>query len=33
DRAAATWNAQVPELVRKDRERLRAELADALLGP
>ncbi|WP_415942914.1 hypothetical protein [Streptomyces sp. 067-1] len=33
DRAAATWNAQVPELVRKDGERLRAELADALLGP
>ncbi|MFE5602073.1 hypothetical protein ACFQ8O_23150 [Streptomyces coelicoflavus] len=33
DRAAAAWNAQVPELVRKDGERLRAELADALLGP
>ncbi|WP_282086910.1 hypothetical protein [Streptomyces tendae] len=33
DRAAAAWNAQVPELVRKDGERLGAELADALLGP
>ncbi|MGC0414046.1 hypothetical protein RKD32_006973 [Streptomyces sp. SAI-195] len=33
ERAAAAWNAQVPELVRKDGERLGAELADALLGP
>ncbi|WP_261401008.1 hypothetical protein [Streptomyces salinarius] len=32
DRAATAWNAQVPALVRKDRERLRAELTDALLG-
>ena len=32
DRAAAAWNAQVPALVRKDRERLRAALTDALLG-
>ncbi|WP_241965661.1 hypothetical protein [Streptomyces sp. MH60] len=32
ERAAAAWNAQVPELVRKDGERLGAELADALLG-
>ncbi|MEU1047498.1 hypothetical protein ABZ400_20340 [Streptomyces sp. NPDC005897] len=31
ERAAAAWNAQVPELVRKDGERLGAELADALL--
>ncbi|CAM5434042.1 putative protein OS=Streptomyces tendae OX=1932 GN=GUR47_05500 PE=4 SV=1 [Streptomyces tendae] len=33
ERAAAAWNAQVPELVRKDGERLGAELADALIGP
>ncbi|MFA3878117.1 hypothetical protein ABS735_31440 [Streptomyces sp. MMCC 100] len=33
ERAAAAWNAQVPALVRKDGERLSAELADALLGP
>ncbi|WP_328564335.1 hypothetical protein [Streptomyces coelicoflavus] len=33
DRAAAAWNTQVPDLVRKDGERLRAELADALLDP
>ncbi|MFC7823984.1 hypothetical protein [Streptomyces sp. NPDC057375] len=32
DRAAETWNAQVPALVRMDAERLRAELTDALLG-
>ncbi|MFK4799549.1 hypothetical protein ACI3K5_12765 [Streptomyces sp. MPA0124] len=33
DRAAGAWNARVPALVRKDGERLRAELIDALLGP
>ncbi|MFD6736329.1 hypothetical protein ACWHA6_00380 [Streptomyces anthocyanicus] len=33
ERAAVAWNAQVPALVRKDGERLSAELADALLGP
>ncbi|MEU5624702.1 hypothetical protein ABZ784_09305 [Streptomyces tendae] len=33
ERVAAAWNAQVPELVRKDGERLGAELADAILGP
>ncbi|MEU0446892.1 hypothetical protein [Streptomyces tendae] len=33
DRAAAAWNTQVPELVRKDGERLGTELAEALLGP
>ncbi|MFD6193738.1 hypothetical protein [Streptomyces sp. NPDC060275] len=31
--AAAAWNAQVPALVRKDGERLSAELADVLAGP
>ncbi|MFJ3361222.1 hypothetical protein [Streptomyces anthocyanicus] len=33
ERAAVAWNAPVPALVRKDGERLSAELADALLGP